>query len=481
MVSVKAERMRRLISRICLAIALCCVTVENGMAADFWVWHRTKPLKEDERTALVKLGVTTLYWHVGEMENRTGQWRWKSPPRTTLGLAAGFGIVPVVRLTSEVKQPFPAEARRQLREEMARVAGEFGTLQIDYDCPDRLLHDYAAALREVRAAVPHLSITALAQWPRLPGFPELTRTVEEIAPMFYDLQADPTGVSAETPPPALLDPTQLEAALRPWKQCPIPWRAGLPTFARLTVFDRTGLSRGQIPNWTWDDFCFHKSLHTLAPTRLGVTLFRTDADTRVASTPVAKEEIVVSRFTDRAALSRSVTLAREARAAGIVWFRLPDGSGPGGWSLSDLSELASSEQPRLVLRRTPGETLELTNDSPVDLTPRLAGEKSDRDRGYALEIDAPAPIFREALAGDFWRVTSHAQPDAKKPVAIAVPLATRLTFWFSHLRGRATLRTGLLQLAPEASFETLRYRILGSSRASEWQPLAPALSTAVTP
>ncbi|HSI15684.1 MAG TPA: hypothetical protein VK961_26795, partial [Chthoniobacter sp.] len=316
-------------------------------------------------------------------------------------------------------------------------------------------------------------ITALAGWPRLPGFPALTGAVEEIAPMFYDLQGDPTGVSADAPPPPLLDPAQFEAVLRPWKSCPIPWRAGLPTFARLTIFDRTGLSRGQIPSWTWDDLCFHKSLRTLAPTRLGVTLLRADADVRVASTPVAKNQLVASRYTDRTALTQAITLSRAAGSAGIILFRLPDSTGPGGWSLGDLAAIGTANLPKLTLRRTTGEQLELINDSPIELGPRLSGPKGDRDRGYALELDAPGPIFREALPGDFWRVTSHAQLDAEKPIPVVVPLATRLTFWFSHLRGRTTLQTGLLQLAPEANLDTLRYRIVDGDNTGEWKPLAP--------
>jgi hypothetical protein len=473
--------MRCLLSRFCLALALLVPVSARAAGVDFWVWHRTKPLAAEEGAALKAMGTTTLYWHVGEMENRTDRWRWKAPPRPTQGLAEGWRVVPVVRLTSEVKQPFRAAALAQLREELIRMAGEGRTLQVDYDCPDRLLPAYAAALQDIRRAIPHLSITALTRWPRLDGFSALTAAVEEIAPMFYDLQADPTGVSVEAPPPPLLDPAQIEAALQPWKACPIPWRAGLPTFARLTVFDRTGLSRGQIPNWTWDDLCFHKALHTLAPTRLGVTLFRAGAIERVAATAVAKDELVVSRYADRGALLRATELARAAGAAGIVLFRLPDGSGPGGWSLGNLGELAAVAQPSLVLRRTTDETLELVNEKSIDLGPRLSGEKNDRDRGYALEVDAPAPVFREALAGDFWRVTSHAEPDAKNPVAVVVPLATRLTYWFSHLRGEGSLRTGLFQLAPGASLDSVRYRIVEGGNAGPWKPLSPALPTLALP
>lgn len=454
----------------------------SAPAADYWVWHRTSPLTQAEGAELTVQGVTTLYWNVGEMRQRAGRWVWKAPPRQVQEVAPGFRVVPVVRLHPDTRQPFaPTATLEGLIAELRPVAGEAGALQLDYDCPDRLLPEYAAALQAMRLTIPHLSITALAQWPRVKGFDALARSIEEIVPMFYDLQADPTGVSAAAPPPPLLDPKQLEAVIEPWRDCPAPWRAGLPTFARLTVFDRTGVSRGQIPNWEWADFCFHKSLHTLAPTRLGVTLFRADADTRVAATPVAKDEIVVSRFTDRPALAQASGIARASGAKDIVFFRLPDGSNPGGWSLANLRNVASPEHPQLILRATAEDRLELVNDSATDLAPRLSGEKHDRDRGYALEIDAPAPLFREALAGDFWRVGAHAEPDAKKPVAAAVPLATRLTLWFTHLPAGASLRTGLLQLAPGASFAHLRYRVLNCAENDAWKPVTLPPTSAPTP
>ena len=460
---------------LCLAVTLLALgkALAGAPERSFWVWHRAAPLRAEESVELARQEVRTLYWSVGEMENRGGAWRWKTPPLAVEAVAPRFHVVPVVRLTSEGKTPFAAEAMGALVEKLKAVATGAGEVQLDYDCPDRLLGDYAAALGEIRRTIPRVSITALTHWPRLRDFAARTRNVSEIAPMFYDMQADPTGVGPDAPPPPILDPDRVAAALADWSACAIPWRAGLPTFARLTVFDRTGLSRGQIPNWSWEDFCFHKSLRALGPTRLGVTLFRADADTRVAATPVAAGEIVASRFTDRAALAQSVERAREAGAAGIVFFRLPDGSDPAGWSPSDLGKIASPALPRLILRQSAGEQLELVNDSAADLAPRLMGEKGDRDRGYALELDAQAPLFREALAGDFWRVTSHANPDAKTPTPVAVPLAKRLTFWFSDLRAGAVRRTGLLQLAPGATLAGVRYRILNCEGAAEWRPITP--------
>lgn len=437
----------------------------------YWVWHRANPLRAEETAELQKQRVNTLYWHVGEMELRAGEWRWKARPLDVSGCTGSLRVVPVVRLQTESKRPFEPQAWEKLCELLGSHADD--GLQIDFDCPDRLLGTYATALAELRRAVPRLSITALAHWSTLPEFDTLQQNVTEITPMFYDLAADPTGISADAPPPPILDPGRVERELADWSRCRIPWRAGLPTFARLTVFDSAGSSRGQIPNWSWDDFCFHKALHALGSTRLGVTLFSVEGETRIARTPVKDGEFVVSRFVDHAALARVAAAARKASAAGITFFRLPDGTDPAGPSLETVGGLTSPALPHLALRWCGPEQLELTNDSADDLAPRLAGERNDRDRGYALEVDAPAPIFREALPGAFWRVTAHAEPDAPHPRSAPVQLGTRLTFWFSHLRAREKLRTGLVQLAPGANVSSLRYRIFNCQGASEWSSLNP--------
>jgi hypothetical protein len=447
----------------------------NARGAEFersyWVWHRATPLTPGEKEELTGQNVKTLFWSIGEMEQRGGVWVWKSAPTPLAPLTPEFRVVPVVRLNPAARVPFPPESLPALVEKLKAVASPAGDLQIDYDSPNRLLPEYAAALREIRRVLPRISITALADWPRLASFADLARSVSEITPMLYDLQGDPTGVGPETPPPPILDPSQAAGILRTWKACPTPWRAGFPTFARLTVFDSAGHSRGQIPNWTWEDFCFHPRLRTLGPTQLGVTLLRADADTRVAGTAVAGGEIVASRYTDRAALAQMAAQAQENGATGVTYFRWPDGTDPAGLSPSDLGKLTTPSAPQLVLRPTTEGGLELINNSAFDLPPRLAGEKGDLDRGYALEIDMPAPVFREALRGDFWRVTSHTDPDAKTPTPALVPLATRLTFWFGDLRAGAVRRTGLLQLAPGATLATVRYRILHCEGATSWKPI----------
>ncbi|MEO8352350.1 MAG: DUF3142 domain-containing protein [Chthoniobacteraceae bacterium] len=448
---------------------LCLVTTAmggDGVPATYWVWHRTTRLTDTETTELDEQGVKFLYWQAGELTAKAAGWVWSRAPLNVSELAPKRRVIPTVRLESDVSDPFQPSSVVELRTMLRQTAAGGTALQIDYDCPDRLLDRYAETLAELRRDFPQLSITALAHWVRRAEWPRLAAAVSEVAPMFYDLQADPTGLPPLPPP--LLDPDQFKDALDPWSRCGIRWRAGLPNFARLTVFDRTGLSRGQIANWMWPQLVFHRHLRAVQPTALGMTAFRVGENTKVARTSVLAGETVVSRTVDRKSLALASRQAMAAGADGIIYFRLPDGTDPAGRSLSDLGALQTSDDPRLELRPCGRDRVALRNVSKVDLPPRLTGARGDRDRGYALEIDAPVPIFREAVAGEFWRVTAHADPDSEKPRAVTIPLATRLTFWFSDLRAGQELRSGLLQFAPNAKLEAVRYRILDTATSNAW-------------
>lgn len=424
----------------------------------FWVWPQALPLTENETAALHAPDLHALFWRIGELENADGAWHWKI--RSPLPAApAAITLVPVIRLSSSVREPFDERGTRTLLARLAEVPSP--RLQLDLDCPDRLLERYADVLQKIRTRVPELSITALAGWSAQPAFDKLQTSVVEIEPMFYDLETDPIGAE----PRPLLDPVQLPAQLAAWSRCRIPWRAGLPNFARVTSYAVDGKARGHLRNFSWTDLCFNRALATLSSSR-GVTTFRVEADTRLANTALAKGEKLAARWPERVALADVIFAAKSAGARGVIFFRLPDETDTSGWSLAQLSHLEAA--PQLVLRRK-GSKLVLTNEARADLAPRLAGD-DPRDRGYALEIDAPAPIFREAVAGDFWRVMAHAHPD-RAPALVAPPLATRLTFWFSHLRAGAELRSGLIQLAPGANFSQLRYRILHAEPNQEWKKI----------
>lgn len=282
--------------------------------------------------------------------------------------------------------------------------------------------------------------------------------------MFYDLQRDPTGVSAENPPPPILDPAQVQSLLDGWAKCPVPWRAGLPAFSRVTIFDGTGLSRGQIFGWEWPEIVFNARLRSEPNGKLGVQLLRVAEPTRIARRGLQPGELLAVRQTDPDALAKCRAAASKAGAAGIVLFRLPESEDHSTGSLRNLAD--SSEHSKSLRARFSGNALILENPGNTDLAPRLAGNRHDRDRGYTLELDAPAAYFREAEPGDFYRVTAHAGSESE-PRSVPVSGATRLTFWISHLHAGATLRTGLFQLAPHADASRIRWRV----GEGEWKPL----------
>jgi len=434
---------------VALSLWILTTSAFGAENCSFWVWNRRDPLREAERVALQGMPAELL-WHVGELDLGVApRWRWRDALPEP-------GAIPVVRLNLNGSDPFKQVGSV---ENLSGLADAKGRLQIDCDCPDRLLNKYARFLGELRKRVPHLSASALARWSGHAAFHALQESVEELDVMFYDLSPDAPHIGPDNPPKPLLAEGVFAAQLASWQGCKVPWRAGLPNFSRVTVFDATGRSLGQIRNWTWDEVIFQPRLKFVSAPSPGVVLMKAAGDFVMAETPIKAGAFVSIRWVDRDALSRSLAMVKKSTSAGPVFFRLPDSSDPSGWSISQISGMMQGqvEDARGDLRKE-GNSFVLQNKSGADFPPRILGDGSN-DRGYALEIDAPTCIWREAMAGDFWRVVAHADPDTK-PVAVPVAFASRLTFWFSRLRAGERLKTGLIQLAPDADPHQIRYRIL---------------------
>jgi hypothetical protein len=423
----------------------------------YWAWQRNEPPSASEIDELKAQGVRTIYWQIGELIEDGSAWRWNGrfelPPSTP-----ELRFVPVVRLESRERTPFSTEANASLLSALAQATR--GTeLQIDYDAPDRLIAEYAAMLKQLHKAVPRLSITALPHWARTSALRELHGAADELLVMLYDFEPDRKGAS----PLPLIVPAQIDRYLAEWNKTGIAWRVGLPVFARATVFDAEGKSRGHIRAWNWDDICFNSALEIVAPTNLGVTTLHAKRDKRVEDAAVRAGQLVTTRLPDRVALSGAAAAVRKTTARGVVFFRFPDSTDPSGWSLRQIGHLDAA--PLLSVRVNPDASMiELANESDAD----LAFSAEANERGYALQLEAPAAIFRDASDGDFWRVTGDA--DGR---AMTIPLATRLTFRFSHLRAHERLRTGTIRLAPAADFSQARWRIMNFAPQSQWQPLHP--------
>lgn len=451
----------------CALVFLWCLTALQPVAhagAAFWVWNRSTPLTEIERGTLAEAGVRTLYWHFAEIVNDRGTWEWKRAPKLPEKSDGTLRIVPVIRLEASAREPFAPAAVAPL---VAKLSAAFRNAeaqewQLDYDAPDRLVGDYARFLKTLRAEAPTLTSTALAGWVRLPVFAELQESVAALYPMFYDLEPD--TVTMLRP---LLERGSTQLLLAAWeKECRIPWCAGLPWFARLTVYGADGRSRGHFRQWSWDDVVFRRELRVTEAPREGITKLRVAAPFALGKSMLQAGDTLVARWPDL----KAVHDMAKAAARDEVYFRLPDSAASSGWSLRQFTARSGeSSSPQLTVKWA-RDRIVLVNEGPHDLPPRMAGD-GPQDRGYALEVDAPGAAFREALTGAFWRVAGHAEPDAAEPRAVPFVAATRLTFWFSSLPAGRELRSGLLQLAPGAAWSALRYRLLNIEPATSWHSL----------
>ena len=476
----------------------------SGNAGDspfaFWVWNRADPLTADERVRLHAARVERLYWQVGELELHAGELvfrRTAASSRTSEPPGPGLQIIPVVRVATSLRSPeqFSGDALGRALRPVADAAPD-RELQLDFDCPDRLLPIYAERLRTARqvANVRRLSITALAGWSEAPAAQALWPAVDAVYPMLYDTQVDPAPLPDDPGPcrpRRLLDPDVLSRQLRSWSRCPIPWYTGLPVFARVTLYDPTGRSRGHLRAWDWEDLVFNPGLTLDRPATGGTTVLRATRATRIGENPVPAGGYAAVRTAERQTVRAGLVQAQAAGARGAVLFRLPDPPSPlrptgGGWSLPQVLSLlappASSAiaAPRVSLHRAGdgSERFVLRNDSDDDLPARFEAN----GRGYELELELPgeAPGWREALPGDFRSVAGHVFAGAgaagaaseDKPVPVAIPLARRLTFWFAVLPAHTSLTTGLVQLAPGVEPSTLRFRVPAAdpNTPAPWRP-----------
>jgi hypothetical protein len=409
----------------------------------FWVWHRSSPLTAAEIESIGGSGVRALYWQAAECD-WDGGWhvtRIAAPMTAT----ADLEIIPVFRI-----KPLPAflgspDAPRQLAELVRRWldgASPPAEIQLDFDCPDRLLGEYTDFLKSFAGAVApsRVSITALAAWPRHPGFGALADVVTSLAPMFYDLTADaPADVKAGRYRP-MADPA-VEDLIRAWAACPRPWLAGLPNFERLSVFETNGHLTGHLRGWEHDPVFFHPNLKAGLRDK-GVTVFEPAADVEVAGTRIPASSKLIHRAPDPVALGALARAAEESGAKGILYFALP---GPGIQAAFSAEHLCSGPGAPSATIETDGKgRVVLKNPGPRDLAAGL----------WELELHSTkAGSFRSASPGGF--------AEAEVPGGVPAELADTLILRFSRLRAGEAIVSG--SLVNDASALTWRLRGLGEN------------------
>jgi hypothetical protein len=386
-----------------------------AVAADrtpgFWVWHRSTQLAAEEVPA------GRIYRQIAEFGWREGKW---SPRAVAAADALLENEIPVVRLDpgpAFLGRPDAAAMlakwlRHHFRDEVP------ASLQLDHDCPVRLLPRYAAFLGELRGelALQEISITALAGWIDSPGFKQLAEAADELVPMFYDLTADPPQDIAAGKAKPMAGP-EAAAWIARWKSCRTPWRAGLANFERLTLFEADGTLVGHLKQWTPESVAQAGFLKAL-PHVTGGAGYRVTREASLHGTRLKASQLLVWRAPDDGALRGLLDASCAAGARGIVWFALP---GPGlraARSPSHLAALAQGEAPSSGLHARLGDDgrVVLRNDGPGDLLIEPGGALPQ-----LVVLSDQAGTFTDAGPGAFADLTSPQPPKFSQKLVLSFP------------------------------------------------------------
>ena len=357
----------------------CERTQVKDIPATFWVWNRDSPLSAHERDTLRGSNVLRLFWHVGELEMQGPALTWKEEhplPADTETLR----FIPTIRINAQASSP------SQWAASLIERVKPWREFQLDFDCKTTRLREYQAALRQVRAALPgrRLSITALAHWPQAPHWRELMREVDEVFPMFYDLELDAPLPQGARPRP-MIEPAIVSKWVKAWKGCPVPWHLGLPNMTRVTVLGRTGSKHLR----TWDQ----ETLNSLGPPTFcdgpGMILWESKND----------GGLTALRRPAAADLRAAIDAGRRAGAAGVIWFSLPEeGRAARGWSVPHLQRLCADG------RHGPSFTLAARKvEGGYRLALHNAGDQDAVNdiKGCVLKLSVNPGELKEVLAGDF--------------------------------------------------------------------------------
>ena len=443
--------------------------------AAWWVWHRTGAPQAEEMAVWREQGVGSLFWHLADFApspdgGGSGGWRWR--PLAQPEARQEIDMVPVVRIHPHASFFEQVVGEDQGRRFFGGSDGDglaawrgFPEVQFDFDCPTRLLEEYAGFVRQVRGRVwewapeQRVSVTALAGWIDAEGLAALAAEVDALFPMFYDLDADRAEDVRSGRWLPFADAAVHGRWIRKWAACPVPWVAGLPNFARVSVFGEEGGLRGHLRSWQWDELVFHPDLRVDedAVPAPGVLALRVERSGSLAGVEIAAGDRVVVRRPDLGVLRDLQGQAVAAGARGVCWFRLPGRGGPDAWSVS---QIVRGGDPELELIRQDDGRLRLGNRGDGDLPPRFKGRDGTGDRGWKLEIDvSEAGGFAGASPGEFVRMAAHAEPEVEGAARVHPTEARRLTFWFSHLPAGEEILTGVIALTNIDGETRIRWRV----------------------
>ncbi|RYG30948.1 DUF3142 domain-containing protein [bacterium] len=236
-----------------------------------WYWHTPFRVTDQEWQDLKAIGVKTLYVRAGTLVTDGKEiklilpQRWESKAKDVV-LTFNFhpGLVShMEELSTETIAAGTLACIRDARTKAANAGIQASGIQLDIDCPTRLLPRYREILDRVRTGLPAgetFSITALPTWLASKHFPALAEAVDFVVPQFYEGR---TGKTIHEIAP-ITDPEGLRKGLAALARLDVPCYIGLATYGHALQYDGEGRLVSVYGGLSAEDALRHPALEPLS-------------------------------------------------------------------------------------------------------------------------------------------------------------------------------------------------------------------------
>jgi hypothetical protein len=238
-----------------------------------WYWHSPFLITEQDRELLGEAGIGTDYVRTGTFTT-DGKRVLLVLPQTWRSKPSGLKIVEVFNFDPGLLRHFGEfsvdSMAGDVTKRIAKAVGESRAtgiepsgIQLDIDCPTRLLPKYAQLLKAVRNGLANslpgkwsFSVTALPTWLSSSKFDLVAKEVDFVVPQFYENRV---GRTLDTVKP-VSDPVEVRTGLERLDRIGTPFFAGLPAYGHAMLFDRFGRLASMYPGLSAEDVLRHPSL-----------------------------------------------------------------------------------------------------------------------------------------------------------------------------------------------------------------------------
>jgi hypothetical protein len=240
------------------------------LRAHFWYWHTPFQIAPEQLSSLRGLNIDTLFVRAATISNSLDGYiptlpqTWKPAPKglsVHLVLPFDAGAVRHLEDTSDadiakvIVRTFSAH-RRLAEASGIKVVG----LQLDLDCPTRLLPKYARLLKILRGSGAlmgqKLSITALPTWLTSATIEKVLEPLDFYAPQFYEGEM-PKTLEDFRP---VASPSGLSRGIARAERLGRPYVIGLPAYGHALLFDESGRLAGTLRGLSPSQAARHPSL-----------------------------------------------------------------------------------------------------------------------------------------------------------------------------------------------------------------------------